>query len=135
MTASSAVILLAAVAGGLLAVAVREAVLATPALAGWVRRALEPLGRAGSEGYAPTALERRRLAMVGAAALLVLGVLVLGSAGAALLALAGPAAAAVWCAGAARATYAPSTAPWVASRLGRRCARRRPLAARGACRG
>ncbi len=69
--------------------------MATPALAGWVRRALEPLGRAGREGYAPTALERRRLAMVGAAALLVLGVLVLGSAGAALLALAGPAAAAV----------------------------------------
>jgi tight adherence protein B len=95
MSGSSAVIPLAAAAGGLLAVAGREAVIATPALARWVRRALDPLGRAGSEGYMPTALERRRLAIVGAVALPLLGVLVLGSAGAAFLALAGPAAAAV----------------------------------------
>jgi tight adherence protein B len=59
---------LAALAGGLGLVAVREAVAATPALAGWVRAALEPVRRAGSEGYAPTAEERRRLAAVGGVA-------------------------------------------------------------------
>jgi len=36
-----------AAAGGLAAVGAREAVLATPALAAWVRAALEPLRRAG----------------------------------------------------------------------------------------
>jgi tight adherence protein B len=54
-----------AVAGGLLALAVREAWLASPAAARWVRVALEPLRRAGEEGYAPTTLERRRLVVLG----------------------------------------------------------------------
>jgi tight adherence protein B len=55
-------VLLAALAGGLVAVAAREAVLASPAAVSWVRQALEPLRRAGREGYAPSSRERRRLA-------------------------------------------------------------------------
>ena len=57
-----------AVAGGLLALAGREAVLASPALANWLRAALEPLRRAGLEGYSPSTPERRRLAALGAMA-------------------------------------------------------------------
>jgi tight adherence protein B len=56
-----------AAAGGLAAVAAREAVLATPALARWAKMALEPLRRAGREGYSPSRLERRRLAALGTA--------------------------------------------------------------------
>jgi tight adherence protein B len=68
---------LAALAGGLGLVALREAVAATPALAGWVRGAFEPLRRAGSEGYTPTAEERRRLAAVaGVAATAAVAVLI-----------------------------------------------------------
>src|SRR5260221_1319923 len=62
-----------AAAGGLTALAAREAMLATPALARWLRLALEPLRRAGEEGYAPSTLERRRLAAVGAGAPLLRG--------------------------------------------------------------
>src|SRR5690606_27491212 len=47
--------LAAALAGVLAALAAREALLASPAIAGWVRLALEPLRRAGREGYAPSA--------------------------------------------------------------------------------
>ena len=36
-----------------------------PAAARWLAAAVEPLRRAGREGYAPTELERRRLAVVG----------------------------------------------------------------------
>ncbi len=61
-------ILIGAAAGGLLALAAREAWNASPALAGWLRLALEPLRRAGEEGYAPSTLERRRLAALGAGA-------------------------------------------------------------------
>ncbi len=80
-----------AAAGGLSALAAREAVLATPAVARWLRLALEPLGRAGKEGYAPSTLERRRLAAVGAGAALVGGWLLAGAAAAVPLAVAGPA--------------------------------------------
>jgi tight adherence protein B len=83
-------VLLAAGAGALLALAAREAVLASPALAGWVRESLRPLQRAQREGYAPTVLERRRLAGLGAAAALLLGLLVSGPGFAVPLALAGP---------------------------------------------
>jgi tight adherence protein B len=83
-----------AVAGGLAAVAVREAVLATPAVAGWLDLALEPLRRAGREGYVPTALERRRLALLGAVAATVGGWFVAGTGLALPLAIAGPAIAA-----------------------------------------
>lgn len=63
-------IALGALAGGLAALATREAVLATPAAARWVRAALEPLRRAGREGYAPSEVERRRLAVLGTLAVL-----------------------------------------------------------------
>lgn len=60
--------LVGAAAGGLLAVAGREAVLASPALARWLRRALEPLRRAGGDlagllrRFAEGAAERDRVA-------------------------------------------------------------------------
>src|SRR5262249_60391105 len=60
--------LIGAAAGGLLALAAREALVATPAAARWLRAALEPLRRVGSEGYAPSVLERRRLAALATAA-------------------------------------------------------------------
>jgi len=84
-------ILLAAAAGGVAVVAVREALAASPAAARWLRAAVEPLRRAGLEGYAPTAAERRRLAALGAAGLLAGGLLLFGPGPAPLLALAGPA--------------------------------------------
>jgi tight adherence protein B len=83
--------LLGAAAGGLAALAAREAVLATPAIARWLRLALEPLRRAGEEGYAPSRPERRRLAAVGAVAALLGGWFVAGAAAALPLAIAGPA--------------------------------------------
>lgn len=83
-----------AAAGGLAAVGAREAVLATPALAAWVRLALDPLRRAGREGYAPSVLERRRLALLGTLAAIVAGWFLAGPAAALPLAVAGPAIAA-----------------------------------------
>ena len=84
-------ILSAPAAGGMAAVALREAVLATPAAGRWLAAAVEPLRRAGREGYAPTDLERRRLALLGTGAMLVAGLVVLGPGPAPLLAAAGPA--------------------------------------------
>jgi tight adherence protein B len=98
------VLLLAAAAGGLVAVAGREAVLATPVLARWMARTLEPVRRAGREGYAPSEAERRRLAVLVAAALLVTGLVIAGPVPAPLLALAGPSGAA-WTVRARRARY------------------------------
>lgn len=89
----TAPVLLAALAGGLAAVAARDALRAAPAAAGWLARAVEPLTRAGKEGYAPSAAERRRLGFVIAAGLLGGGTWLLGLAPAASLAAAGPAAA------------------------------------------
>lgn len=83
--------LIGAAAGGLGALAVREAVLATPALARWLQLALEPLRRAGAEGYAPSSVERRRLAGVGTAAALLGGWFLAGPTAALPLAIAGPA--------------------------------------------
>jgi tight adherence protein B len=83
-------LLLGATAGGLAALAVREIVLATPALAGWLRESLEPLRRAGREGYAPSAMERRRLGVIGAAGTLLFGVLLAGPGIGLVLAVAGP---------------------------------------------
>src|SRR5262249_646010 len=73
------------------AVATREGVRASPALAAWVRDTLEPLLLAGREGYAPSTFERRRLALLGAISALVTGWFVAGAAVALPLALAGPA--------------------------------------------
>jgi tight adherence protein B len=82
--------LIGALAGGLLAMAAREAVLASPAAAAWLRQALEPLRRAGREGYAPSTLERRRLAALAAAAAILAGWLVGGLEVALPLSVAGP---------------------------------------------
>ena len=94
MSAAEALaVALAAAAGGLAAVAAREAVVATPAAGRWLAGALEPLRRAGREGYAPTERERRRLAVLGSAAIFAAAVLILGPGPAPVLAAAGPAAA------------------------------------------
>jgi tight adherence protein B len=87
-------VLVAALAGGLAVVAAREALLASPAAARWMRLALEPLRRAGSEGYAPSTPERRRLAALAAAAAVLGGWLFAGLLVALPLAVAGPAIAA-----------------------------------------
>jgi len=87
-------VLLAAVAGGMAAVAVREAIVASPAIGRWLAAGLEPLRRAGREGYAPTEAERRRLSVLGTVALLLAGFMIAGPGPAPFLALAGPSAAA-----------------------------------------
>lgn len=84
-------VLVAAAAGGLLALATREAVLATPAAARWLELALEPLRRAGREGYAPSTLERRRLAALGTGTAIVAGWFLGGLALALPLSVLGPA--------------------------------------------
>jgi tight adherence protein B len=99
--------LLAAAAGGLAAVAAREALLASPAAVGWVRLALEPLARAGREGYAPSRVERRRLAALGALAAVAGGWLLGGAAVALPLAVLGPALAG-WALAARRRRYRAS---------------------------
>ncbi len=86
--------LLGAGAGALLVLAVREALLSTSAVATWTRRAVEPLARAGREGYSPSTIERRRLGLVGAAAALVFGLALAGPRFGVPLAIAGPGAAA-----------------------------------------
>ena len=97
-------LVLGGLAGGLGAVAMREAVAATPALARWLRIAVEPLRRAGREGYAPSEIERRRLALVGTLALLAAALVLAGPGFAPILALAGPALAA-WSVASGRARY------------------------------
>ncbi len=95
---------LAALGGGLAAIALREAAAAIPSAGRWLSGALEPVRRAGDEGYVPSEAERRRLAAIGTLAMLVAGVLVLGPGPAAPLAAAGPAAAA-WVVARRRAAY------------------------------
>jgi tight adherence protein B len=89
----SAAIVLAALGGGLAAVAAREAIRATPAIAKWLASVVEPLRRAGREGYSPSVAERRRLGLLVGAAFLGGGTYLFGPAPAAPLAAAGPAAA------------------------------------------
>jgi tight adherence protein B len=96
--------LLGALAGGLVALAAREAILASPAAAAWLRQAIEPLRRAGREGYAPSTGERRRLAALGAAAAIVAGWLIGGLELALPLSVAGPALAA-WAISSRRRRY------------------------------
>jgi tight adherence protein B len=97
-------ILAGAAAGGLAALAAREAVLASPAVARWLRLALEPLRRAGREGHAPSSIERRRLAAVGAGAALLGGWFLAGPSVALPLAVAGPGLAA-WAVSSRRRRY------------------------------
>jgi len=94
MSAGLLPVLAGAAAGGMLALAGREAILASPAAARWVQAALEPLRRAGREGYAPSTRERRRLAGLAAATAVVGGWLLAGPSLALPLAVAGPATAA-----------------------------------------
>ncbi len=93
MTVASGLLpaLAGAAAGGLAALAAREALLASPAAARWLALALEPLRRAGREGYAPSTVERRRLAALGAGAAVIGGWLLAGVALALPLSVAGPA--------------------------------------------
>jgi tight adherence protein B len=97
-------VLIGAAAGGLLALAVREALLASPALAAWLDLALEPLQRAGREGYAPSTIERRRLAALGTGVAIVGGWFLGGWALALPLAVAGPAGVG-WAIGSRRRRY------------------------------
>jgi tight adherence protein B len=94
----------AALAGGLAAVAARELVLAAPSLGRWLMATVEPLRRAGREGELPTEIERRRLALLGTAAIFAAALLVLGPGPAPFLAAAGPAAA-TWAVSRRRAGY------------------------------
>jgi tight adherence protein B len=97
-------VVLAAAAGGMAAVAVREAVAATPRMGRWLADAVEPLRRAGQEGYSPTESERRRLGLVGTGVLLLGALIVAGPGPAPLGAIAGPGAAA-WAVAHRRARY------------------------------
>jgi tight adherence protein B len=97
-------VLIGAAAGGLGALAVREALLASPAVAQWLRLALEPLRRAGEEGYAPSPLERRRLVALGTAAAVAAGWFLGGFVLALPLAVAGPGTVG-WAIGARRRRY------------------------------
>jgi Flp pilus assembly protein TadB len=93
-----------ALAGGLLALAVREAAIASPAAARWLRLALEPLRRAAAEGYTPSTVERRRLAALATGAA-ILGGWFLGGFALALPLSVGAPAAMGWAIGARRRHY------------------------------
>jgi tight adherence protein B len=96
--------LVGAFAGGLLALAAREALLASPAAVRWLRAALEPLRRVGREGYVPSLVERRRLAALGMAAAALGGWFLAGPVLALPLLAAGPALAA-WAISSRRRRY------------------------------
>jgi tight adherence protein B len=100
----TATVIVGAVAGGLLALAAREALIASPAVARWLRFALEPLRRAAEEGYAPSTVERRRLAALATGAAILGGWFLGGLVLALPLAVAGPAAMG-WAIGARRRRY------------------------------
>ncbi len=83
-------IALAAFGGALLVAAARDVVASLLVIAGWLTAAVEPLRRAGREGYSPSDDERRRLALV-TSLLVPLGVaMVAGPDPAPLFAAAGP---------------------------------------------
>jgi tight adherence protein B len=86
--------LLAAMAGGLAALAAREAVLSAPRAVEWLQAAASPLARAGREGYAPSPSEQRRLGLLGSGAILLIVLLTAGPGPLAVAAAAGPVAAA-----------------------------------------
>lgn len=90
-----ALIALMAMAGGLAAVAVREALISAPRLASWLRASIAPLRRASREGYAPSADEQRRLALLGSCAIAATALLIAGPGPLAVAGAAGP-----WCVGA-----------------------------------
>jgi tight adherence protein B len=90
---AAALTALAALSGGLVAVAARDALISAPRIAAWLSAAVAPLGRAGREGYAPSAEEQRRLALLGSATILGLAVLIAGPGPLAVAGAAGPSAA------------------------------------------
>ena len=83
-------IALAALTGGLLAVAIREGLLSAPRIAAWIGEALKPLRRVGREGYVPSAEEQRRLALLGSMAIAGATVMLTGIGPLAVAAAAGP---------------------------------------------
>lgn len=85
-----ALIAIAALSGGLAAVAAREALLSAPRLGVWLAIAARPLARAGREGYAPSAEEQRRLGFLGGLLILGLVLLAVGPGPLAIAAAAGP---------------------------------------------
>jgi tight adherence protein B len=87
---AAALIVLAALAGGLLAVAVHEGILSAPRIAAWMREALNPLRRAGREGYVPSVEEQRRLALLGSGGIAAGTVVITGIGPLAVAAAAGP---------------------------------------------
>jgi tight adherence protein B len=90
-----ALIMFAALAGALVAMGVREALLSAPRFVSWLREAVTPLGRAARDGYAPSAAEQRRLGLVGSGAIAASALLLAGPGPLAVAAAAGP-----WCVGA-----------------------------------
>lgn len=86
---------LAALAGGLVTIAIREAILSAPRAAAWAREAMRPLHRIRREGYDPSAEEQRRLALLGSGGIAALVILFIGVGPLAMAAAAGP-----WFAGA-----------------------------------
>jgi tight adherence protein B len=91
----AALIALAALAGGLVAVAIRDAILSAPRIAAWTRDSLNPLRRVAREGYVPSAEEQRRLALLGSGSIAAVAFLLAGPGPLAVAAAAGP-----WCVGA-----------------------------------
>lgn len=83
--------LLGGVTGVFAVLAAREGALASPSALSWLDAVLEPLRRAGREGYVPSTPERRRLALLGAGAAFAGGWFLAGAALALPLAIAGPA--------------------------------------------
>lgn len=88
---ASGPILLGALAGCLAVLATREGLLGVPGTARWLSQAVEPMVRAGREGYLPSRFERRRLATLGVLATIACGWILLGPGVALPLAIAAPA--------------------------------------------
>ena len=84
-------VLLAAIGGGAVAVALREVLATMPSVLRQLDAALQTLALAGRENHAPTEAERRRLGVVAGSALGALAVLVSGPGPLAGVAAAGPA--------------------------------------------
>lgn len=97
-------VLLGAGAGVLAALAARDAIVTSPAALAWIRTSVQPLLRAGTEGYVPSTPERRRLALLGTAAAIAAGWVLGGTTLALPLAVAGPGAAA-WAVSHRRSRY------------------------------
>jgi tight adherence protein B len=101
---AAAPVLLAAVGGAAIAVALRDWLAALPALQRWIEAAVGVLMLASRENRAPSEAERRRLGILIGAILGAIAVLSTGSLALAGLAAAGPAAAA-WAVGSRRRRY------------------------------